>query len=210
MRLIFATAWLLLWCAAAAAQVPPAPAEGRFLDPDRAARVHFGELDSEHGRARLERHLQRRPDDSRGWTARAFWHAVTHGDAAAALADLERARGVIEGHPLRERETLWSEGWIRLHLGHVPEARDAWTRAMQMHGGRPFWVPHSFAVLAELGGERHVALGWYAVAVRDMPQRWGSREQALAYTRRWRDAERNAMLALHDAWRAERDHDPAH
>lgn len=199
---------LVLWAVAAGfpqAQVPPPPPDaGVFADRDNAARVWFRSLHTDRGRAQLQRHLQRKPDDSRAWSASAFLHAQ-RGDAAAALADLERARGVIVDSPLRERETLWSEGWIRLTLGQVPEARNAWVQALRLHGGRPYWVPYTFAVLAELGGERHTALAWYERAARAMPARWGTRHGMLAHTRHWQASERAAMVALYEAWAAQRD-----
>lgn len=192
---------LVLLCAGvAAAQVPPPPAE-RFKHPDPAARVYFPRLDEAAGLDKLFRHIEKRPGDSRGWTARAYWHAV-NGREAEALADLERARGVIDGSQRRMRETLWSEGWIRLLLGHVPEASAAWTEAVGLHGGRPYWVPYSFALLAELGGERQIALAWYQRAVWDYPERWGTRHGVLRHTRHWRDPERLPMLALYEAWLA--------
>lgn len=190
---------LLLGLTAAHAQVPPPPAQ-RFLDPDPAAHIFFPRLDEPAGLNKLNRHLQERPEDSRGWSARAYWHAV-HGREAEALADLQRARGVIERSPRREREVLWSEGWIRLLLGHVPEAAAAWTAAVQQHGGRPYWAAYSFALLAELGGERHTALAWYQRAVYDNPERWGTLHGMRGYTRHWRAEERAPMQQLYLAWR---------
>ncbi len=194
--------WLVLLLSfSVAAQVPPPPAGVRFKQPDRAARVFFGGLDSERGLAKLEAHLQRRPEDSRGWSARAFWHSL-HGRSDQALADLERARDLLDGSELRERELSWSEGWIRLNLGQVPEAREAWFRALQLHGGQPGWVSYSFAVLAERGGERSVALQWYARAAADWPAVWGTRRGMLDATRHWNPPERAAIVDLYEAWRA--------
>lgn len=186
----------------AVAQVPPPP-EGRFNERDIAARVYFPRLHEPAGLDALFRHLEKRPGDSRGWTARAYWHAV-HGREAEALADLERARSVIDRSVRRTRETLWSEGWIRLLLGHVPEASAAWTEAIRLHGGRPYWAPYSFALLAELGGERHTALAWYQRAAWDYPERWGTRRGVLHHTRHWREPERAPMLALYEAWLADK------
>lgn len=201
LKLLCAGGLALLLSFSVLAQVPPPPRGQSFMHPDRSARVFFTELDTARGLAKLEAHLQRRPEDSRGWSARAFWHSL-QGRSDEALADLERARGVIDGSPLREREVLWSEGWIRLNLGQVPEAREAWTRAVQLHGGRPYWASYSFAVLAELGGERHIALQWYAIAAADRPAVWGTRHGMLAYTRHWNPSERAAIVALYEAWRA--------
>lgn len=206
---LFALATGLLCAMAAAAQVAPPPAAAVFIDRDSAARVFFPALETEAGRARLERYLRRRPDDPRAWGARAYVHALD-GNVDAMRADLERAHGVVDANALATRNTLWSEGWARLHVGQVPEAHAAWTRAMQMHGGQPFWVPYTFALLAELGGERHTAMAWLELAARAMPGRWGTRDAVLASTRHWQDAEREAMLALFDAWwRTQGGSDPA-
>jgi tetratricopeptide (TPR) repeat protein len=183
------------------AQVAPPPADGVFTDPDPTALIFFPRVDTPAGRARLDAHISANPADSRGWGARAVAHAFA-GEADAALADLERARGVNDANPMRLRNTLWSEGWARLHLGHVPEAHAAWSESVLHHGGRPFWVPYSFALLAELGGEPHVALAWYEIAVRSAPQKWSQREALERATRHWQPAEREAIRAVFERWSA--------
>jgi tetratricopeptide (TPR) repeat protein len=194
-------ATLLAASALATAQVAAPPADSVFTDPDPTAKVFFPRVETPSGRARLDAHIAANPADSRGWGARAVAHAFA-GESDAALADLERARGVNDSNPLRQRNTLWSEGWARLHLGHVPEAHAAWSESVRLHGGRPFWVPYSFALLAELGGEPHVALAWYETAVRSAPQKWSQRGSLERATRHWQHAEREAILAVFERWNA--------
>lgn len=203
MKLLVALLLSVALPAVALARLPPPP-DMPFTDRDPAARVYFGSLDTERGQARLARHLERKPGDSRGWSARAFWHSL-QGNADAVLADLERARDASDGSSRRQRERLWSEGWIRLNLGQVPEAAAAWSKAVRLHGGRPYWVAYSFAVLAELGGERQTALAWYRRAASDMPARWGTRHGMLGATGHWQEGQRAAMIALYEAYADERD-----
>lgn len=182
----------------AAAQLPTPPDGATFTDPDRAARIHFRDLDTERGAAKLQRHLEAKPNDPRAWTASAFRHSLER-NAEAAIEHLERARALVGDSDRKRRELLWSEGWIQLNLGNYPAASTAWIEAVKTHGGQPRWVPHSYALLAERAGERGTALAWFALAARNHPQTWGTRHGVLQYTRPWHQHERDAALRLYEA-----------
>lgn len=189
--------------AATTTQVPMPLGVTSFVESDVAARIYFSETDTARGRARLDRYLARKPDDSRALAARAFQAAID-GQPESARSDLERARVAARGSGRREREVLWSEGWIHLNLGQFSAASAAWREAWQRHQGKPYWIPYSFAVLAELAGEREVALAWYEIAVRSWPRVWGTRHGMQQRTRHWRDGERTAIYRLYDAWSVRR------
>jgi len=192
---------LLLSASVVQAQIPPPPQGVSFTDLDPTARVFFRRVGSEFGRRQLDRHIERNPQDPRGWSARAFAKALT-GDEAAAVTDLERANSLITGDSVRRREVLWSTGWIQLTLGHHDSAADAWVTAVKLHRGKPYWVPYSFSALAELAGQRDIALAWYAVAADDAPRRWGGRRAMTNMTRHWQARERDAIRRVYEAWAA--------
>jgi tetratricopeptide (TPR) repeat protein len=198
------TMLLILLClttvqAAIPTQVPMPLGIAKFVEPDVTARIYFSHTDTARGRARLDRHLERRPNDSRALAGRAYQAAID-GQVQLALADLDRARAAAQGSSRREREVLWSQGWIHLNLGQFNQAAAAWNEALQRHQGKPYWIPYSFAVLAELAGERTVALAWYEIAAHSWPSVWGTRHGMQQHTRHWRDGERAAIYRLYDAW----------
>lgn len=187
------------------AQVPPPPTgpDVHFRDADPAARVIFGKAASDAGRSRIEQHVINYPLDSRGWSALAFARSL-QGDTDGFEQALQTAQQLSQNNVFSRRRVAWSEGWSRLNLGHVPEAVSAWTQAFQLHGGRPYWIPYSLAVTAELSGERDVALAWYTQAAKDFPERWDERSGVLRMTGHWQPSERAAMLRLFAAWQHER------
>ena len=192
-------AFLLAGLSLAQAQIPPPPAGVKFTDPDPTARVFFPRIASELGRSRLDRHIERHPQDPRGWSGRAF-AASLQGKRESATADLARAHALIGGDPIRQREVLWSTGWIQLTLGRFDRAAEAWVQSVKLHGGRPYWVPYSFSVLAELAGQRDIALAWYSVAVDDAPRTWGRRRAMVDKTSHWQVRERDAIRRVYEAW----------
>jgi len=80
-------------------------------------------------------------------------------------------------------------------------AASAWSGSAHLHGGQPYWLPYSMAVLAELDGPRDLAIRWYAAAVRSQP-RWGRSEGVARSTWYWQRKESEAMDRVFDAWRA--------
>jgi len=190
----------------AAAQLPAPPEGATFMDPDPAAGAVFLDLDNERGVAKLERHLEKNPEDPRGWHASAYRHSVAR-NSGQALADLEKARALVGWSERSRRELLWSEGWINLNLGNYPAATAAWIEAANTHGGQPHWVPSSYALLSELVGDRKTALAWFALAAHNHPKVWDTRSGLLQYTRFWHQREREAALRLFEAHSAARDGD---
>ena len=187
--------------AQAETQVPMPVGSAKFIQADPAARIYFPRLDTERGRNRLARHVARLPEDSRGWSAQAYLAAI-EGQPERVEYGLSQARHTAGDSVLRQREALWSEGWVRLQLDQPSTAAAAWLQAMQLHRGRPYWVPYSLAVLGELAGERNVAVAWYALAARSAPSVWGTRYGMQQYTSHWRESEREAIARVYDAWSA--------
>lgn len=56
------------------------------------------------------------------------------------------------------RHVAWSEGWARYFLNDAQGAISHWNEAIEMHGGRPRWVPETLALAQWKLGEGATAL----------------------------------------------------
>lgn len=115
--------------------------------------------------------------------------------------DYERAAALAPAGSPEARYVRWSWGWALFAGGDFRGALTQWRAAEQAHGGRPYWVPATYAIVLWAMGERELALQFFAVAAREQPQRWGSAEATAATVARWRPNERFAaesLAARHD------------
>lgn len=99
------------------------------------------------------------------------------------------------------RQVYWNYGWALFHVGEARGAVTQWLQAERRHGGRPLWVPTTYAIGLWEAGERDLALEFYKAAVRSNPRRWGEAAGLKEATRDWSDAQRAAMDAVYGAWR---------
>lgn len=104
--------------------------------------------------------------------------------------------------PVLERQVRWSYGWALTLVDDHAGAMGQWQQAAELHGGRPFWMPYSTALVLWQAGHREEALGGYQRAVDGFPQRWTTPDGVRQYTRHWRPEQQEAILAVQAAWAA--------
>jgi hypothetical protein len=183
----------------AAAELP-APLASHYPDRDSQAQVRVAQLEEDTRFRQLQRQAKRGHLSSGGLAALACGYTL-RGDVEQAKANLERARTYAGRRTAQLRHVLWSAGWSELNLGNYGAAADAWSESARLHGGQPFWLPYSMAVLAELDGQRDLAVRWYAAAVRSQA-RWGHAEGVARSTWHWQRKESSAMDRVFNAWQA--------
>lgn len=152
------------------------PEPGTYVDADHQARERVAQLEDQARFDALRRHALRGQLRADGLAALGYAYAL-RGEAEDARAMLALAREYAGQRRDLLRHVLWSSGWAHLNLGDYDAAAEAWQASAELHGGRPFWLPYSMAVLAELRGERELAIQWYDAAARSqsagaMPRAW--------------------------------------
>lgn len=178
----------------------PVPLASHYPDADQQARIRVPQLEDEARFKQLQRSARRGQLTPAGLAALAFGYSIRGDEANAGIA-LDAARSHAGRRPQVLRHVLWSAGWSYINLGDYESAAKAWSESAQLHGGQPYWLPYSMAVLAELDGQRDLAIRWYTAAVRSQP-RWGSAEGVARSTWYWQRKESEAMDRVFHAWRA--------
>lgn len=176
------------------------PEPGAYIDADHRARVRVAQLEDRARFDALRRHALRGQLGADGLAALGYAYAL-RGEAADARATLALAREYAGQRRALLRHVLWSSGWAHLNLGDYEAAADAWQASADLHGGRPFWLPYSMAVLAELKGERELAIQWYDAATRSQ-LRWSHAEGVARATHFWQRKESAAIDRVFHAWQA--------
>lgn len=195
---------LVLSCLPPAARADDdAPAPGIYADVDPAA-VASHPPPGRRGRFRelLNQELQRHPGNVSARVHRAYL-LDRAGDHVRAQRDYDAALAAAAPGGPEHRHVLWSRGWSRYDLGDVSGALADWREAARLHGGRPRWVPHTFALAYWTQDDQAQALAWYAAAVASNAE-WGTEAGMADRTSHWRPAQRERMRALFDAWSAGR------
>jgi tetratricopeptide (TPR) repeat protein len=182
------------------AQSAVAPAD-EYVDQDAAAiAFHPGPGRFANYRRAIDAHLRENPRNVTALAQRAYIHYATgyleHGER-----DYSRALELASDDPVLQRRVLWSWGWS-LWIAEQPQAAlQQWQRAEKQHGGRPFWVPYTYALAYWQLEQRDLAVAFYAAAVRS-DARWGSEAGFQEKTEHWRDSERAIGRELLAAWTA--------
>lgn len=176
------------------------PEPGAYVDADHQARVRVGQLEDQARFEALRRHALRGQLRADGLAALGYAYAL-RGEAEDARAMLALAREYAGQRSALLRHVLWSSGWAHLNLGDYEAAAEAWQASADLHGGRPFWLPYSMAVLAELRGERELAIQWYDAAARSQ-LRWSHAEGVARATYFWQRKESAAIDRVFHAWQA--------
>jgi tetratricopeptide (TPR) repeat protein len=203
---------LLATAAEPAATIAPAPTativpadSAAWTDPDVSSRP----LSASRGNlaqrlARAERRLETAPDDIAARAERA-WVLAQQGPAQreAALADLDAALAAsIKASRELHRAVLWGAGWTAIGFGDGELALRFWDANLRQTDSQPFWVPYSRAVAYAASGDLDAAVGWYAVAARDWPQRFANSKGLAVYTRHWQPRERALIESVYVEWAA--------
>ena len=192
---------LLAACSPSAWAGDEAVTPGLYADDDPAAKAwqappgqktKFREL--------LNAELRRHPRNVSARVHRAYLFDRA-GDHAQARRDYDAAlEAATPGGP-EHRRVLWSRGWSRYDMGDVPGALRDWRECVRLHGGRPYWVPYTFALAYWTQGDSAQALAWYSAAAASH-EPWGSEAGMSDKTRHWRPEQRERMQALFKAWSA--------
>lgn len=181
----------------------PPPAE-RYTDPDPSAHavivVPRHKLDL---MAQLDRLAQGPADNWRAHVQRGFERAP-RGQTDGMREDYAIALAQTEGRPADTRTVLWSYGWALQVNGKHAEALVEWRKAELAHGGRPFWVPYTYAVALWSANRKDEALAYYEAAVRSEPEKWSTEAGVARWTLHWGPLERGSIDEIHAAWSARR------
>lgn len=174
------------------------PFASHYTQPDPAARVLIPDLQDDARFHELEKVASRVLVAPSMLSALGYGYAL-RGEEERALELMDRALAAAGSTGITRRHILWSRGWGLLNLGRYDDAAQAWEESARLHGGQPFWLPYSMALLAELRGERELALAWYEAAARSN-ERWSHAEGVAQATWFWQPAEVAAMDRLFHAW----------
>ena len=160
--------------------------------PPPGGKARFREL--------LNSELQLRPRNVVARVHRAYLRDRA-GDHEGAQRDYDAALEAATPQGLEHRHILWSRGWSRYDKGDVTGALEDWRESMRLHGGRPYWVPYTFALAYWTQGDSAQALAWYAAAVASN-KAWGTEAGMTGKTSHWRPGQRERMRALFELWNA--------
>lgn len=162
----------------------------RAVKPKPGARAHF--------RKELNATLSRDPDNVVALTLRGYLF-VRSGDEMRARRDYERALTAASYGSPSHRQALWSFGWALYDMQDIDGALRVWELCARLHGGRPSWVPYTYALAYWTRRDTASALAWYDAAVRSDPRR-GDAASLVELVAHWRPAQRKEMISLFDAW----------
>ena len=197
-----ATILLPLLLLASESSMPDA-ASVRYADPDPAASY----MSIPPGRRAAFRKMvnaaiQKNPRNSVALSHRAYLFAES-GDPVRAKRDFDAALESAGQDDVYKRHVLWSRGWVNYDLGSTDLALEDWGKAEQLHGGYPYWVPYTYALAYWTMGAKPLALQWFDVTVRAMPE-WGQDAGFEQKIKHWRPQQQTQMRALFAEWRSRR------
>lgn len=121
------------------------------------------------------------------------------GDHQAAEADFRFLAAREDLNPFQRRRVHWNYGWALLEVDQPVEALRQWQFAEQGHGGRPDWVPLSYALALWRIGEHDRALRFYSAATRTDP-RLTSADGLAERVGDWSVLPKETASALFEAW----------
>lgn len=192
---------LLLFAAAAGATdaLPALQPQGPYLDDDPSASYLPTPTGRRAGfRQTINAAIQKNPRNVSALAHRAYLF-MEGGDYARARRDFDAALAAAEPGGPHERHVLWSRGWASYEQEDYAATFSDWQRAIDLHGGQPFWAAYSLALLYWTTGQADLALLWYAAAVGANPE-WGTAEGVERRIRRWSPPQQERMRALFADW----------
>jgi tetratricopeptide (TPR) repeat protein len=193
----------LLW-AACAGPVQAQEQGGKLYIDDDPAAAAFHPPPGMKGKFRiaLNQAIQNNPRNVTALVHRAYL-LQNAGDAEQAQRDWDAAVDAAPRGSVLERRVLWSRGWASYDAGNFADAMQSWQRAVQLHGGAPYWAAYTFALGHAALGQMDQAVGWTETAVQSNLE-WGSEQGFETRTRHWRAPQRAMMRTVFDAWTARR------
>lgn len=102
-------------------------------------------------------------------------------------------------NPFQLRRVQWNYGWALLEVDRPAEALRYWQLAEQGHGGKPEWVPLTFALALWRMGEQDRAVRFYDAATRTDP-RLTTAEGVAERVQYWEALPKATATALYEAW----------
>lgn len=194
---------LLSCCAASFAQTGeelPVPFEA-YGEDDPAA-VAPKRIDPTDNRAKqtLEQILQYDPNNVNARIQNAEL-LIARGVRQRGLDEYAYALRLAGTDEKKLRTVYWNYGWALFHGGEGRGAVTQWIQAERLHGGRPEWVPTTYAMGLWLAGEKDLALQFYRAAVRSFPRRWGVAAGLQEATRGWSAKQKLTIEQVYAAWR---------
>jgi tetratricopeptide (TPR) repeat protein len=161
-----------------------------YLQPPPGMRSKF--------RASVNAALMKNPRTVAALTHRGYLF-LEGGDIERAVRDFDAAAAAAAPGSAAERHLLWSRGWANYDLGRYDDTLRDWQRAVQLHGGHPFWAGYSLALVYWSLGQADTALAWFDATVASDPQ-WGGAAGLDAKIAHWNRKQQDNMRALHAAW----------
>ena len=185
--------------AGASDALPALQPDGRYLDDDPSA-SYLSTPPGNRSRFRqlIDASIRKNPRNVSALSHRAYLF-MEAGDHARARRDFDAALAAAEPGGPHERHVRWSRGWASYEQADYAATLSDWQRAIELHGGRPFWAPYSLALLYWTTGQADLALQWYDAAVQS-DQDWATADGMAHRTRRWSPPQQARMQELFAAW----------
>jgi len=199
-RITIALAMGLMAGTAGAQSSVSKPQETYFQDDPAAVAPREIEPTNRMAVTQLEQVLQYDPNNVNARIQHARLQ-IARGQRRHAELEFEAAIGQAPADSVARRQLHWNYGWALLRMGQAQRAVQQWDTAAQLHGGAPRWVPSTMALGLWTAGDQEAAIGYFIVAVRSEPSRWGTTRALSQSIRDWHDEDRAAMEAIHAEWR---------
>lgn len=178
-----------------------------YADADMSAMAYHARSGRKaETRKTYDKRIQKNPRDAVALSHRAYLF-VRAGNFDLARRDFERALEVSNYGDPKYRHVLWAYGWALYDMQDDEGALSRWQLNEKMHGGKPFWLPYTYALAYWTLRDRETALAWFSTAVRSEPT-LATAEGLRERMKVWRPEQKNEMQALFDAWSEQRE--PAH
>ncbi|HET6604860.1 MAG TPA: hypothetical protein VFG21_11765 [Xanthomonadaceae bacterium] len=184
----------------AAAALLPVP-QDEYYDRDPAAVMpQIIGADDRKARRNLEMILDYDPRNVEARVTHAF-HLLERGMNRHAEQEFGLAINMARRGSVQERHAYWAHGWGLFRTGEYRRALERWRQAEVLHGGRPDWVPWTYALSLWMAGDRELAVDFWRAAVRSDAERWGSSKGLAREIQDWSPNQRLAAEALHAEWK---------
>lgn len=203
-QMILAIALLAMASLVRAAEPVPPP-DGIYADNDPAAvRPVLLDPQDRDARRQLDQVLKTNPGNVPARVLNA-WMLFEYGSRPRALQAFQEALRSAPDGSLPLRHAHWNLGWALFASADHTGALEHWRAAAALHGGKPSWVPTTFAIGLWLTGHSERSIEYYQAAVDSDPDRWGDAAGVAEATRDWGANEKLAIEAIQAAWRNRRD-----
>lgn len=199
---VVALAWIGAFAPAWAQTGAELPVPFEAYGGDDPAAVPPKRIDPTDNRARqtLEQILQYDPENVNARLQNAEL-LIARGMKQRGLDEYAYALRLAGSDEKKLRTVYWNYGWALFGVGEARGAVTQWMQAEKLHGGRPAWVPTTYAMGLWNAGEKDLALQFYKSAVRSNPRRWGESAGVQDAVRTLPPAQKQTLEAVYAAWR---------